>query len=657
MFFINSPFYSSAKNQLEMSMKTIVCAVVLLVIATLTGCSSGGGSQSNPPSPATVTSIQVAPSSMSIGMGATQQFTATAHLSDNSTKDITSSAQWSSSDSSIASITSAGVVTGSASGTVTITAQSTTFNSTATLTVSSAAANLVSIAISPAASSVPVHTTQQFTATGSYSDGSSADLTALVTWSSSSNATATISATGLVSAAAAGSTNISANFGGVSQSTSLTVTAPSMVSITVTPDGLTLAIGVNQPFVATATYSDGSTADLTSGVTWISSSTSVASINGSGLSTTLAAGSTTITATVGALSDTSSLTVVNAHLTSISVSPAIQSIAIGTVQQFNAIGNFDDGSTQLLLGAIWSSSSTAVATMNSAGLATSVGTGTTTITAASGSVSGTASLTVTGSTLVSIAVTPANSSMVVGTTRQFTATGTFSDSSTEDITASVVWTSLSPTSATITAQGLASSVATGSTTIKALFGSVSGSTGLTVSNATLVSIAITPVNPRISKGTSVKLTATGTFSDGSVATNLSGISWKSSKPNLASIRSSGIAQGKKAGTVTISASASGVTGTTTLTIGTGTLVSLAITPATPTATAGGTQQFTATGSFTDGSTQDITLNSHWSSSSASVATIANAPSVGGLAKCIAPGTSLIGANSGGTTGSALLTVQ
>jgi uncharacterized protein YjdB len=177
-------------------MKTSVCAAVLVVIATLTGCSSGGGSQPNPPSPATVTSIQVAPNSMSIGMGATQQFTATAHLSDNSTKDITSSAQWSSSDSSIASITSAGVATGSASGTVTITAQSTTFKSTATLTVSSAAANLVSIAISPAASSMPVNTTQQFTATGSYSDGSSADLTVLVTWSSSSTATATVSATG-----------------------------------------------------------------------------------------------------------------------------------------------------------------------------------------------------------------------------------------------------------------------------------------------------------------------------------------------------------------------------------------------------------------------------------------------------------------------------
>jgi uncharacterized protein YjdB len=142
-----------------------------------------------------------------------------------------------------------------------------------------------------------------------------------------------------------------------------------------------------------------------------------------------------------------------------------------------------------------------------------------------------------------------------------------------------------------------------------------------------------------------------------VATNLAGVAWKSSKPNIASIRGSGLAHGKKGGSVTISASASGVTGTTTLTVGTGTLQSIAITPATVTVNAGGTQQFTATGTFSDGSSQDITLNTHWSSSSASVATIANAPSVGGLARCIAAGTSTIGANSGGTTGSAVLTVQ
>jgi uncharacterized protein YjdB len=298
-----------------------------------------------------------------------------------------------------------------------------------------------------------------------------------------------------------------------------------------------------------------------------------------------------------------------------------------------------------------------VAKVDPSGLVSAVGTGSATITATSGSVSGTASLTVSGATLVSIAVTPANSSMAVGTTKQFTATGTYSDASMQDITASVIWTSSTPAAATISARGLASSVASGTTTITASFGSISGSTGLTVSTAHLVSISITPANPRINAGTSLKFTASGTFSDGSVANNLSGVSWKSSKPNIASVRSSGIAHGKKGGTATITAAASGVSGTTTLTVGTGTLTSIAVTPASPTASAGTTQQFVATGTFSDGSTQDITLNAHWSSSAASVATVANAPSVAGLANCIAAGSTTIGANSGGISNSTVLTVQ
>src|SRR5437773_7582232 len=183
-----------------------------------------------------------------------------------------------------------------------------------------------------------------------------------------------------------------------------------------------------------------------------------------------------------------------------------------------------------------------------------------------GSVTGTATLIVSTATLVSMAVTPANSTMAIGTSKQFTATGTFIDSSTQDVTSSALWSSSSASVATINNQGLASSVAIGSATITATLGTVSGSTGLTVANVHLVSIAITPANPTIAKGTSIKFTATGTFSDGSTSTKLSGLSWKSSKPNIAQVRSSGVAHGKKTGSVTIRASASGITGTTTLTI-------------------------------------------------------------------------------------------
>jgi uncharacterized protein YjdB len=642
-----------------------VTSVLLIVSLSMAfaACGGGGGAQSGgtitppPPVSPSLATLQVTPGAVSVVPGATQQFTATGTYSDGSSKDLTASAQWSTSDSSVAGVAGSGKITAVGAGTVTVIATSGKVQASATLQVTSAAVNLASIAVSPAASSLPVNTSLQFTATGTYKDGSSRDLTALVNWKSSSTATATINSAGVAVGVAAGSTTISASLGSITGSTALTVTAPTISSIVVTPDGLTVGIGIGQQYTATAIYSDGSTQDLVAGVTWSSSAPAVATISSSGLATTVAAGTTTITAKVGSLTDTTVLTVVAAHLVSISVSPTPTSIAVGTNQQFSAIGSFDDGSTQLLTSVAWSSSSSSVATINSAGLAAATGTGTATITAASGSVSGTAALTVTGATVTSITVTPANSNMPASTTKQFAATASFSDGSSHDVTTSVLWGSSNPAAATINAQGLVSSVAAGSTTVSAVLGSVTGSANLTVTTVTLVGIAILPSNPRIELRTFVKLTAVGTFSDGSTGSNLAGVSWKSSTPRVASVRSSGMAFGKHTGSATITASAIGLKGTTTLTVSNGTLVSLVITPANSTVSNGSTQQFTATGTFSDSTTQDITTNVHWSSSSASVATIANAPSTAGLATTTGTGTTVVGANSGGITNSTSLTVQ
>ncbi len=586
-----------------------------------------------------------------------QPFTATGHYSNGTTQDVSASAQWTSSNTSIASIDATGMAKGLKNGAVTITANISSVQGSANLTVTSAGINLTTIAIFPQVSSVPVNSTQQFSATGTYSDGSSRDLTSLVTWSSSSNVTATIDVNGLLTAVAAGSTTISAALNGVTQSLLITVTTPTISSISVTPVGLTLPIGIDQQYVVTALYTDGSSADLQSGAVWSSSSLAVATIDAStGMATTVGPGTTTITATVGAFTDSSDLTVVNAHLQSVSVNPATATIATGTAVQFTATGIFDDGSTQLLPSVTWFSSAQNLLTVNSSGLATGVAAGSVTVTANSGGVSGTAAVTVTNATLVSLSVSPANSTMPVGATKQFTATGTFSDSSTQDVTLSVLWSSSTAATAAIDNKGLATSVAAGTSTISAALGSVSGSTGLTVSNVNLISITVTPASAQIAVGTSLKFTATGTFSDGSVA-NLSGISWKSSKPQFASIRSSGIAHGKKAGTVTISATSSGITGTGTLVVGTGTLVSVAISPANPSVSVGGTQQFAAIGTFSDASTQDITLNTHWSSSASNVATIANGPNAAGLATTTGIGVTTIGANSGGIQASTSLTAH
>jgi uncharacterized protein YjdB len=614
----------------------------------------------------TLASISVTPTSTSVSVSAQVSFKATGIYSDGHSKDLTTSAQWASSDSGTASMTPAGIATGMAAGTATISAQSSGMTGSATLTVSAsggsgggggdAGKNLTSIAVTPLNPSVPVNTVQQLTASGSYSDGSSADLTSLVTWTSSAVSKANVNATGAVTGVAAGSASITAALNGISGSTTVTVTAPSITAISVSPDGLTLPIDITQQFVATATYSDGSSQDLAGGVTWSSSSTSVATIDNTGLASLLAAGTVTITAKVGSLSDTATVTVVGAHLTSIAISPATPTMAAGTEQQFTATGIFDDGSTQLLPSVQWSATSPNILTVNATGLGVAVAGGNSTLSATSGSITGTTSITVTSATLVSLAIAPLTSSMPVGATKQFTATGTFSDNSTQDVTQLVLWKSSDAAVASISATGLASSFVAGTTTIQAQLGSLSQSTTLTVSVVDLVSIAITPANPTIAKRTSVKFTATGTYSDGSTAV-LTAVSWKSSKPQIANVRGSGIVHAKKAGQATITATAFGVKGTTTLTVGTGTLNSITITPANTTVSAHATQQFAATGKFSDGSTQDVTLNSHWSSSVAPVATIANGPPQAALATTYAHGTTTIGANLGGVTASTTLSVN
>src|SRR5262249_32166178 len=160
-------------------------------------------------------------------------------------------------------------------------------------------------------------------------------------------------------------------------------------------------------------------------------------------------------------SNTAVLTVHN-DLTSIDVAPASQTIAKSSTQQFTATGHYEDSSTATITGSVtWNSDTTAVATINASGLASGVGVGTAGITATLRSVtSNTATLTVTNN-LVSIAVTPASPSITAGATQQFTATGTYQDTSTANITGSVTWNSATPSVATINSSGLATGVAAG----------------------------------------------------------------------------------------------------------------------------------------------------------------------------------------------------
>ena len=282
-------------------------------------------------------------------------------------------------------------------------------------------------------------------------------------------------------------------------------------------------------------------------------------------------GNLVFNAVVNATSVVLSVTNSSATLVSIAVTPANQTVAAGTQQQFTATGTFSDNSTQNLTNSVtWASSDTTIATISAAGLATALQkAGTTSISAQQGNIIGKTNLTVTTATLVSIAVTPTNQSVAAGTQQQFTATGTFSDNSTQNLTNSVTWASSDTTIATISATGLATTLQkAGTTSISAQQGNITGKTNLTVTAApTLVSIAVTPANQSVAAGTPQQFTATGTFSDNSTQNLTNSVTWASSDTTIATISAAGLATTlQKAGTTSISAQQGNIIGKTNLTV-------------------------------------------------------------------------------------------
>ena len=164
-------------------------------------------------------------------------------------------------------------------------------------------ATLVAIAVTPSPASVGVGLTLQFTAIGTFDDASTADLTASASWVSSDGLVASIDAGGLATGVWVGIASISASQNGVTSApVPLNVIAPPpLVSIAVTPNPGSVAVGQSQQFTATGTFDDDSTEDLTASVTWLSSETMFATIDAAGLATGESEGVTLITATQGSV--------------------------------------------------------------------------------------------------------------------------------------------------------------------------------------------------------------------------------------------------------------------------------------------------------------------------------------------------------------------
>ena len=279
-----------------------------------------------------------------------------------------------------------------------------------------------------------------------------------------------------------------------------------------------------------------------------------------------------------------------AKLSTITISPATQSMVNGTTLQFTAIGTFSDGSVVNYTPEVrWSSSDESIATVSNIspkGIVTSHLTGTTTGTTLITAIEPIKNLASSYAAVLrvddhgTITITPVDPYMSVGKTHAFTATATFDDGTQQNLTAYTTWStsdslvaSVSNTTGTI---GLVTAATTGTALISAtsgtMFSSVTGTTMLSVAATPLASLAITPLAPVISQGTTtMQLAATGTFQDTSKTPELSSSwVWSSSNTLVSTIGSTNglVTSGTVTGTTTIKATdpITNVSGSATLTV-------------------------------------------------------------------------------------------
>ncbi|WP_224244180.1 beta strand repeat-containing protein [Hyalangium gracile] len=543
--------------------------------------------------PGALASIEVTPDTTTLGVNGSQQFTATGKDSAGNTVPV--SVTWSVANGG-GSISSTGLFTaGATTGTFTNTIKATsgTVSGFATVTVQPGA--LASVEVAPSSVTLPIHGTQQLTATGKDSAGNTVSVS--VTWSVV-NGGGTINATGLFTAGTTPGTyasTIKATSNGISGFATVTVQPGALASITVTPNTATLPISGEQQFTATGRDSAGNT--VSAAITW-SVVNGGGAIDASGLftaGTTPGTFTNTIKASSGGVSGLASVTVQPGALASLELTPGSATLAIKGTQQFTATGR--DSAGNVVPAAVTWSVANGGGSIDATGLFTAstvAGTFAQTVKATSGSLSATASVTVNPGPVQNVAVTPASVTLPVRGTRQFTVTAT--DAWGNTVSGTPTWAVLPATAGTIDATGFfTAGNASGSylSAVTATLSGVSGSADVTISASALARIIVSPAALTVEPRSVRQFSAQGQDADGNVVP----ITPVWSVVNGAgSITQDGVFTATQVpGTYpdSVVATANGVTGTTSVTVTVGGIQRVALSPLNPTVAVNGKVTFSA----------------------------------------------------------------
>ena len=282
-----------------------------------------------------------------------------------------------------------------------------------------------------------------------------------VTWQSDNEAVAVVSSTGIVSAVASGTANIFATSDKVTGQSHVHIMAP-VNAVTIEPALATLDVAEFIQLNAALRDVDGTILDRP--ITWTSSDRTVADVSTAGLVTAVAAGAATISAEAEGKTGTAAVTVL-VPVSTVDVTPATAAITLGTTVQLTAVPK-DAGGNPLVRPVTWTSSNTAVADVDNAGLVSGLTPGTATITATARGKSGASVITV-RVPVASITISdPGSEPVAPGATLQLTATAR--DAGGAQLPGRTFdWASSDETVATVDNTGLVTGVAQGTANISA----------------------------------------------------------------------------------------------------------------------------------------------------------------------------------------------
>lgn len=594
---------------------------------------------------AKILNISISPHDFSTPLGTRVAYQAYARYSDGSKKDITQLAAWSSSEPSVAAIQFSGALSGVANtlaiGNTDITVSFEGMSKTTTLTVNQAVVE--SVQITPQNPSVPVGVEGQFTAIAFYSDKTTANVTHSANWQVDDYSIAAVipngDSAGYAKALGEGTNQLSVKFSGQTASTSISVSAAKLDSISLTPSIAEAPAGTTLQYQVFGLFSDGTNHDLTTFAHYQTSDNALASIDSHGLATAhqYNAKPVTVTASYDGLQSTATLKVTAGLLDHIEVTPAAQSIAVGHKGLLQARAFYSDKtSSDITSLATWSVNDGDIASVDNteaeSGSVLGIREGMVTVTASFGGKTASNITTVTAAVLESVSITPIKYTIAAGFTQQYALTAQFSDKTSVDVTELSHWQSSDTLTASIDNFGVAQSYKEGKVNIIGTYQGLSTSANLTISAALLTDLQITPVNPIEPLGSNGHFTATAFFSNGFSANVTRIATWSSSDSKVVSLVTSGFRAGRasadQVGTSTIRATYGSESHTTLATVTDAELISVVITPAMASVVQGMKYQFTAAGIYSDNSQHDITNLVSWQTSDTRLASITSS----GLAK-------------------------